>query len=44
MTAGKQVKRATLVVIGGVVLLIGVAVIFLVVSRFIPLDRVLGQK
>ena len=28
----------------GVVLLIGVAVIFLVVSRFIPLDRVLGQK
>ena len=28
----------------GVVLLVGVAVIFLVVSRFIPLDRVLGQK
>jgi len=28
----------------GVALLIGVAVIFLVVSRFIPLDRVLGQK
>jgi putative spermidine/putrescine transport system permease protein len=28
----------------GVVLLLGVAIIFLVVSRFIPLDRVLGQK
>jgi putative spermidine/putrescine transport system permease protein len=28
----------------GVVLLLGVATIFLVVSRFIPLDRVLGQK
>ena len=28
----------------GVVLLVGVAIIFLVVSRFIPLDRVLGQK
>jgi putative spermidine/putrescine transport system permease protein len=28
----------------GVVLLLGVAVIFLAVSRFIPLDRVLGQK
>ncbi len=29
MTAGKQVKRATLVVIGGVVLLIGVALLVL---------------
>jgi putative spermidine/putrescine transport system permease protein len=28
----------------GVVLLLGVAIIFLIVSRFIPLDRVLGQK
>ena len=28
----------------GVVLLLGVAIIFLAVSRFIPLDRVLGQK
>jgi putative spermidine/putrescine transport system permease protein len=28
----------------GVVLLLGVAIIFLVVGRFIPLDRVLGQK
>jgi putative spermidine/putrescine transport system permease protein len=28
----------------GVVLLIGVFAIFLIVSRFIPLDRVLGQK
>jgi putative spermidine/putrescine transport system permease protein len=28
----------------GVVLLIAVAAIFLIVSRFIPLDRVLGQK
>ena len=28
----------------GVVLLVGVAAIFLTVSRFIPLDRILGQK
>jgi putative spermidine/putrescine transport system permease protein len=28
----------------GVVLLLGVGIIFLVVSRFIPFDRVLGQK
>jgi putative spermidine/putrescine transport system permease protein len=28
----------------GVVLLVAVGVIFFVVSRFVPLDRVLGQK
>jgi putative spermidine/putrescine transport system permease protein len=28
----------------GVVLLVSVFVIFLIVGRFIPLDRVLGQK
>jgi putative spermidine/putrescine transport system permease protein len=28
----------------GVVLLVGVLTIFLIVSRFVPLDRILGQK